>query len=89
MTVDVAKLLAAGQPDLNGNIIPAGVVEVSANFRNALGNKEPILLSLTGHHLQAEFALFARARLHSTGELMCDVHSEEFFPFKAGRTWKL
>ena len=79
MTVDVAQLIAAGQPDMNGNIIPAEVREGSASFQSAQGEREPITVIVAGCHINVELGLYFFCCASCSGYILLRIEPDPLF----------
>jgi hypothetical protein len=47
-TIDIAMLIAMGQPDANGNLIPSYIQEGSVVFSNPKGRAQRMTLTVCG-----------------------------------------
>jgi Bacterial Ig-like domain (group 2) len=56
-TIDMAKVIARGQPDADGNVIPARVRQGSAIFASPKGVTSPISLAVWGVHFNARLGV--------------------------------
>jgi len=56
-TIDLARLIADGQPDAEGNVIPARVGSGSAVFASSKGVTSPIRLGIYGMHFNPQLGV--------------------------------
>jgi hypothetical protein len=56
-TIDMAKVVAGGQPDAEGNVIPTRVRQGSAIFASPKGVTSPIKLAIWGAHFSARLGV--------------------------------